>query len=58
MIRVKPETTNKKYKLIIVGYSNVGKSAIVHRLCKGAYQNTIKSTIGTSIVLTLKLYVW
>ncbi|KAL5242980.1 hypothetical protein ACI65C_010390 [Semiaphis heraclei] len=44
--RVDPDTTNKKYKLIIVGRSNVGKSTIIHRLCKDVYRDTIKSTIG------------
>ncbi|XP_003246134.1 uncharacterized protein LOC100576009 isoform X1 [Acyrthosiphon pisum] len=49
LIRVNPETaetTNKKYKLIIVGHTNVGKSTIFHRLCKGVYKDAIKSTIG------------
>jgi len=46
--------TNKKYKLIIVGHSNVGKSSIIKRYCKDIYKFT-KPTIGTSIVLKLKL---
>jgi len=51
---VKSETTNKKYKLIIVGDSNVGKSTIIYRFCKGVYKETIKTTIGKSIVLKFK----
>lgn len=46
--------TNKKYNLIVVGYSNVGKSSIIKRYCKDIYQFT-KPTIGTSIVLQFKL---
>jgi len=45
--------TSKKYKLIIVGRSNVGKSSIIKRYCKDVYGFT-KPTIGTSIVLRLK----
>lgn len=50
---VEPEMADKKYKLIIVGHSNVGKSSIVKRYCKDIYQFT-KPTIGTSIVLKPK----
>uniref|UniRef100_A0A2S2PBQ3 Ras-related protein Rab-1A n=1 Tax=Schizaphis graminum TaxID=13262 RepID=A0A2S2PBQ3_SCHGA len=40
--------TNKKYKLIIVGHSNVGKSSIVKRYCQEVHQYT-KPTIGMDI---------
>jgi len=61
--KVKPETTNKKFKLIIVGHSNVGKSTIINHFCSGVKQDTISTTgivvllapLGTSIVLLLKL---
>ncbi|KAL4131221.1 hypothetical protein QTP88_008562 [Uroleucon formosanum] len=46
LIRLKPEKTNKKYKLIIVGHSNVGKSTIIHHFCKGIHGRAIESTIG------------
>lgn len=47
-MRVKPETTNKKFKLIIVGHSYVGKSSIINQFCNGVYQDTI-GTIGTNV---------
>lgn len=46
--------TNKKYTLLIVGHSHVGKSSIIKRYCQEIYQNTNQPTIGTSIVLKLK----
>ncbi|XP_022182325.1 uncharacterized protein LOC111042124 isoform X3 [Myzus persicae] len=48
LIRVQPDqnTIFKKYKLIIVGHSNVGKSSIIHRLVKDVYEDTLKTTIG------------
>ncbi|KAF0715612.1 Insulin-like growth factor 2 mRNA-binding protein 1, partial [Aphis craccivora] len=49
LIRVKPEITNKKYKLLIVGQSNVGKSSIIKRYCQEVYQNTNQPTIGMDI---------
>jgi len=53
-MRIKPITTNlPKYKLIIVGDSNVGKSTIVHRFSKGVYANHITNTTGTSFILQL-----
>ncbi|XP_022182367.1 leucine-rich repeat serine/threonine-protein kinase 2-like isoform X2 [Myzus persicae] len=47
LIRVQPDqnTIYKKYKLIIVGHSNVGKSSIIHRLVKDVYKDTLKTTI-------------
>jgi len=54
---VEPETTDKKYKLIIVGHLNVGKSTIIYRFCKGVYKETVATTIGKSRVLKLTKYV-
>jgi len=54
-IKIEPETTIQKYKLIIVGHSNVGKSTIIHRLCKGVYTDNMSYTTGTkNIILKLK----
>ncbi|XP_050055931.1 uncharacterized protein LOC114120371 isoform X7 [Aphis gossypii] len=49
LIRVKPEMTNKKYKLLIVGLSYVGKSSIIKRYCQEVYQNTYQPTLGMDI---------
>ncbi|CAI6358686.1 unnamed protein product [Macrosiphum euphorbiae] len=46
IIKIKPETTVQKYKLIIVGHSNVGKSSLIHRLCKGVYSDNMSDTSG------------
>jgi len=48
-MRVKPETTNTKFKLIIVGHINAGKSSIINQFCSGVYKDT-KSTIGINYV--------
>jgi GTPase SAR1 family protein len=48
--------TNKKYKLIIVGHSNVGKTSIIKRYFQEVHQYP-KPTIGTSITYEIeKLY--
>ncbi|KAE9523330.1 hypothetical protein AGLY_016278 [Aphis glycines] len=49
LIRVKPEMTNKKYTLLIVGLSYVGKSSIIKRYCQEVYQNTYQLTLGMDI---------
>ncbi|XP_016659964.1 uncharacterized protein LOC100167988 isoform X3 [Acyrthosiphon pisum] len=46
IMRIKPETPNHKYKLIIVGNSNVGKSTIIHHISKGVYKDNISDTKG------------
>lgn len=48
LMRVQPETTNKKFKLIIMGHSNVGKSTIINHFYSGVYQDTIPTT-GTNV---------
>lgn len=58
LLKLKTETPVKqKFKLIIVGNSNAGKSTILHRFCKDVYIDTIKDTSGTRFILKLKEYV-
>jgi len=50
LIRVKPGTSSEKFKLIIVGHSNVGKSTIINHFCNGVYKDTIP-TQGIHLLL-------
>lgn len=38
----------KKYKLVLLGESGVGKSSVVQRLMKNAFSENINSTVGAS----------
>ncbi|KPA76550.1 putative small Rab GTP binding protein [Leptomonas pyrrhocoris] len=38
----------KKYKLVLLGESGVGKSSVVQRLMKNAFSESINSTVGAS----------
>jgi Ras-related protein Rab-5C len=41
-------TPAKKYKLVLLGDSGVGKSCLVVRLCKDEYVQSLHSTVGSS----------
>jgi len=48
--RIKVESGEYAYKLILGGEGGVGKTSMVHRFVENAFQTDYKSTIGTSIM--------
>ncbi|XP_031549303.1 putative Ras-related protein Rab-33 [Actinia tenebrosa] len=42
----KPPITEKTFKIIIIGDSNVGKTCLAHRFCTGRFPNRTETTIG------------
>ena len=34
------------YKILIIGDTNVGKTALLNRFCEGAFQTSLVSTVG------------
>lgn len=39
----------KKYKLIILGNPNVGKTTLTYRLCEGKFLDSVEPTIGVDL---------
>lgn len=48
--RIKIQSGEYAYKLILGGEGGVGKTSMVHRFVEGKYETDYKSTIGTSIM--------
>ncbi|MFX1238605.1 MAG: GTP-binding protein [Promethearchaeota archaeon] len=48
--RIKIQSGEYAYKLILGGDGGVGKTSMVHRFVEGKYETDYKSTIGTSIM--------
>jgi predicted regulator of Ras-like GTPase activity (Roadblock/LC7/MglB family) len=48
--KIKVESGEYAYKLILGGEGGVGKTSLVHRFVENAFQTDYKSTIGTSIM--------
>ena len=46
--RSTPAASAKKYKLVLLGESGVGKSSVVQRLMKNVFNANINSTVGAS----------
>ena len=38
----------KMYKVLVIGDSNVGKTALLNRVCEGSFAPTFISTVGKS----------
>lgn len=37
------------YKILIIGDTDVGKTALLNRFCEGSYQTSLVSTVGESV---------
>lgn len=49
-------TPQRLYKVILVGNSNVGKTALLHRFCDGHFHTDTTATVGESqsvVIITL-----
>lgn len=42
----KPPITEKTFKIIIIGDSNVGKTCLAYRFCTGRFPERTETTIG------------
>lgn len=56
----------EKYKIVLCGEGNVGKTSLIHRFVKGTYDTNYKATIGVDIFkktveladVTVDLQIW